>query len=608
MPGIAGIIQQTPAPERSTQVLEMAKRMRHERRWRCGHLEFGRLNLAAGWACRQGTFADCPPVWNEDRTVCLIFNGEEYSVGDELSTLKLAGHREVRDDASALVHWYEELDEEFFVRLNGWFSGLLVDLRHGTATLFNDRYGLSRVYCYESPEGFFFASEAKSLLSVLPHLREIDEKGLAEYFSCGCVLQNRSLFRDVTLLPGGSAWTFHRDGRVEKCRYFSPESWERRERLTPRAYGERLREVFGRVAPRYLRGRERVAMSLTGGLDSRMILAWAKAEPGELPCYTFGGPYRDCADVRIARDLARTCSQSHATLRVGEGFFKEFSSLAEETVYLTDGNMDVSGAVELYVNRRAREIAPVRLTGNYGSEILRSNVAFGPRRQDPNLFSPDFYNLIQEAEETYREEAAGNQLSFIAFKQVPWHHYSRLALEQSQLTLRSPFLDNELVALAYQCPEELAASPQPLLQLIAEGNPAFEAIRTDRAWRRGPASLLANLAHRWRELTAKAEYAYDYGMPDWLVRFDHFFKGLHLEKCFLGRHKFYHFRVWYRDQLASVVREILLDSRASGLPYLNERLVRAKVEGHLKGRCNFTLGIHRLLTVELIRRRLVEQN
>ena len=48
-------------------------------------------------------------------------------------------------------------------------------------------------------------------------------------------------------------------------------------------------------------------MSLTGGLDSRMILAWAQAAPGSLPCYTFGGPYRDCADVRIARQLATIC-------------------------------------------------------------------------------------------------------------------------------------------------------------------------------------------------------------------------------------------------------------------------------------------------------------
>ena len=77
------------------------------------------------------------------------------------------------------------------------------------------------------------------------------------------------------------------------------------------------------------------------------------------------------------------------------------------------------------------------------------------------LFTPEFCQLLDEAEETYRTESAGHRLPFIAFKQVPWHHYSRLAVEQSQLVPRSPFLDNELVALAYRAPPELATVAAP---------------------------------------------------------------------------------------------------------------------------------------------------
>jgi asparagine synthase (glutamine-hydrolysing) len=266
--------------------------------------------------------------------------------------------------------------------------------------------------------------------------------------------------------------------------------------------------------------------------------------------------------------------------------------------------MDVSGAVELHVNRRAREMAPVRLTGNYGSEILRSNVAFRPGRLDLDLFTPEFQKLLQEAEATYREEAKGHRLSFIVFKQVPWHHYSRLSLEQSQLTVRSPFLDNDLVALAYQVPPELATSPLPLLQLIAEGNPLLETVPTDRALRRRPAPLFSRVGQAFQEFTAKAEYAYDYGMPDWAARTDRVFKPLHLEKLFLGRHKFYHFRVWYRDQLASSVKEVLLDGQSLAGSHLNLREARERVTGHLDGKCNFTLGIHKILGTELLQRSL----
>jgi asparagine synthase (glutamine-hydrolysing) len=209
-----------------------------------------------------------------------------------------------------------------------------------------------------------------------------------------------------------------------------------------------------------------------------MLLAWTNRQPGSLPCYTFGGPLRDCWDVRIARELAQVAGQPHTTIRIEEDFFKQFPRLAEQSVYLSDGTMDVTGAVELYVNRKARETAPVRLTGNYGSEILRSNVAFRPGKLDRTLFTPEFNRLLDDAAETYRLEANVPRLSFIAFKQVPWHHYGRFSIEQSQLTPRSPFLDNDLVRLAYRVPTETATSPQRLLALISSGNAKLDRVRT----------------------------------------------------------------------------------------------------------------------------------
>ena len=162
----------------------------------------------------------------------------------------------------------------------------------------------------------------------------------------------------------------------------------------------------------------------------------------------------------------------------------------------------------------------------------------------------------------YSEEAQGNQLSFIAFKQVPWHHYARLAVEQSQITVRSPFLDNDLVALAFQAPPEAFTSLAPSLGLIAEGNPDLGSIPTDRGITY-PADRMTNRVHRSiQEFLAKAEYAYDYGMPNWLARIDKGLAPFRFERLFLGRQKFCHFRTWYRHQLAGYVKEILLDQRA----------------------------------------------
>jgi len=105
-----------------------------------------------------------------------------------------------------------------------------------------------------------------------------------------------------------------------------------------------------------------------------------------------------------------------------------------------------------------------------------------------------------------------------------------------------------------------------------------------------------------QEFTFKAEYAYDYGMPQWLARVDHLFSPLHLEKLFLGRHKLCHYRVWYRDALAGYVREILLDERTLCRPYLERKGVEAIVNGHTEDGLNYTSAIHKLLSLELLQR------
>jgi asparagine synthase (glutamine-hydrolysing) len=303
--------------------------------------------------------------------------------------------------------------------------------------------------------------------------------------------------------------------------------------------------------------------------------------------------------------VADACGQAHRTIPLDEPFFAQFPALAEQTVYLTDGAMDVTGAVELYVNRLAREIAPVRLTGNYGSEILRGNVAFRPRNLTGGWFAPGLLEQTRAAARTYAEEAAGRRLSFIAFKQVPWHHYARFAVEQSQLAVRSPFLDNELVALAFRAPPEAASSLDSSLHLIADGNPRLGRIPTDRGITYPAGGLLNHLRRAVQEFLAKAEYAYDYGMPDWLARIDKCFAALRLERLFLGRQKFCHFRTWYRRQFAGYLKQVLLDAPARSRSHVNGPGLEPMVMAHIQGTRNHTVEIHKLLSLELIHRQLL---
>ena len=138
-------------------------------------------------------------------------------------------------------------------------------------------------------DAFYFAGEAKAILAVLPELRRADPRGLGEFVAVGCVLENRSLFEGIQVLPPGSAWTF-RNGSIErKATYFQPQEWEQQTPLEPEAYYRELRDVFSRNLPRYFNGNQPIGMSLTGGMDTRAVMAWRKPGPGTLPCYTFGG-------------------------------------------------------------------------------------------------------------------------------------------------------------------------------------------------------------------------------------------------------------------------------------------------------------------------------
>ena len=484
----------------------------------------------------------------------------------------------------------------------------MLDFRSGKTVLFNDRYGLSRIYAHETKDGFYFSSEAKSLLKVLPALRRIDPQGLGEFFSCGSVLQNRTMFSGISLLPPGSVWTFVQGRVVEKRTYFKIESWENQQRLSAPEYYERLKETWRRLLPRYFRGSDGIGLSLTGGVDSRMILSWAQRTAGSLPCYTFGGRYRDCADVKISRQLAAVCGQQHSVLGIGDEFLSRFPALAAKSVYVTDGAMDVTGAVDLHVQALARKIAPVRITGTNGGEILRSLVVFGPSVLCQELLDPGMAQQVQLAAQTYAQELRGRPLSFTAFKQAPWHMGSKFVLERSLVTLRMPYFDNDLIALVYQGPDEAAASNEFSLRLSVDGNPALKRIGTDHGGAPSGIPGMQRLHAMFQKITSRAEYACDYAMPQSLAKMDHLLAPLHWERLFLGRHKTSHFRLYYRDELREYVRDTLLDSRALGRSYLDRAATERAVAGHLAGKRNSTREIHKLLTVELIQRQLMEQN
>jgi len=296
------------------------------------------------------------------------------------------------------------------------------------------------------------------------------------------------------------------------------------------------------------------------------------------------------------------CQQPYNVISVGNEFLSRFPHYAERSLYLMDGCIDIHRSPDLYLSERAREIAPVRMTGLYGDEILRYHLAFKPVELASGLFRPELLSYMRQAKATYSRLRQQHPLSFSVFRQAPWHHYPILALEQTQVTVRTPFLDNDFVRTVFRAPRSASANNDLRVRLIGDGNPALQRIRTDRGFGGRPGQILPAVSRGFLEFTFKAEYAYDYGMPQWLARIDHLLSLLQLERLFLGRHRMFHFRVWYRDALSTYVRQMLLDPRTLSRPYIERKGLETIVRGHLKGNQNYTMEIHKLLTLEFLHR------
>ena len=170
MPGIVGIITKIPSPEAERQLRRMVSSLRHEPFYETGTWTDESLGIYVGWAATPKAFSDRVPLHNESGDISLIFSGEDYPEPATRRRLKERGHDVDAHRLSYLAHLYED-DRAFPAGLNGRFHGLVIDQALGRATLFNDRFGMHRLYYHESKAAFYFAAEAKAILAVRPELR-----------------------------------------------------------------------------------------------------------------------------------------------------------------------------------------------------------------------------------------------------------------------------------------------------------------------------------------------------------------------------------------------------------------------------------------------------
>ena len=568
-------------------VAAMVATMQHESFYESGACSAPEIGVYAGWTAHPRSFAaqrsaaDGPPdlVW--------AWSGE--CVGE-------AGGADIANS-------YARLGDGFVRELNGLFSGLLIDRERGRALLFNDRYGLERIYFHETTDAVYFASEAKALLHVLPGLRALDDDGVAQVLAFGCTHGRQTLFRGVSLLEGGSLWSFAH-GESRRQRYMTPACLEKQPVLSLQAFNDEFAATFKKALPRYVGDGAGVGISLTAGLDTRMIMACLPTTPIRPITYTFSGQSERTLDERIAARVAAARGLDHRVLRIGADFLSDYGSYVDKTAYVTDGCFGATGAHEVYLNAAARQLAPIRLTGNFGSEVLRSMSTFKPLGLSQDMFTSDFGHVVASSARTGAE--ADHPVTFSVFREIPSSLFGSLAAGRSQVTFRTPYLDNDIVSLAYRAPSEARRSPDSALRLIGASDPGLGRIPTDRGivgGGHGPAHALRRI---FAEATFKLDYLHKEGLPHWLSPLDPAIGGLSMFGI-LGLHKYLPYRRWFRNELRGYVSQVLSDARTRQMPYWNGAFLKSVEQDHVAGRRNYVREINAVLTLEAVDRLLIRR-
>lgn len=587
MPGILGLVTERPRAWAEEELSRMLAPLRHEPFYVCGSLALPQIGLYLAWVGREGSPLASMPLKAEDGSI-LITSG----------AIPLGGAR-----TPVTNSWNDLAQADSISRCEGMFQGVVVNSTGATATLFNDRYGMHRWYQSQTADTFYFAPEAKAILAVRPDTRTLRPDSLAEFLALGCVLDNKSLFAGIDLLPAATRLTVQ-GGKVEKRdTYFDPRTWEALTSLPAGEFRELVTNAF-RTSMRSLPhgDNEPISVAITGGLDTRAIMAWSNYPPGMLPCYTYGSEYRDSRDVQIGRRVAAVCQQPHQVLTIGKDFLSRFTHYAERCTYLSEGTLTVANAPDLYLSEVARQVSPAKIVGTWGSEILRRAVLFKPRVVESDLYAPELGAHYETATAGYRRLRALHPVTFAAFPQNQWFQFGIEALEQTQLTIHAPFLAHELVRAAYQAPVDDHSDVR--LHLIRQGNSKLARIPSDRAASPDAPRVLALLGRAIHEFTFKAEYALDMGMPFWLAPIHRAIGPWTLDPMFIGRHKFLRFRHWYRTELASTLRDVLEDPGVLNWPYWKASKVKQTVQEHASGTVNHTTTLHTLLTLAFLRRSL----
>lgn len=487
MCGIAGIFRATGAIETDRAALGVMLRCMphrgpdgsgvfHEGPVAMGMVRLSIIDLAGGHQ----------PLYNEDKSVALVCNGEAYNFVEVRADLERRGHRfHTHSDLETINHLYEDHGDDFVQHLRGMYVGSLWDAKRQRLVIFRDRLGEKPLYVYEADGVVVFASELRTLLVGVDAIggmsRELDAAAISDYFHFAYPVEPLTPLKHVRKLNAGHLLVLERD-QAGKVRSTERKYWNLLD--TPALDGDPrqlIEQQLDEVSRLIIRSDVPVGVALSSGLDSSLIALLAaraakETGKGEIHAFTVGYQGRpECDERADAKALADHLGIPFHAVEIDER--EMLDQFVDMVIARDDPIADISGQGYFAVARASRQAGvPVLLLGHGGDELFWGY--------------PWVRDAVKETERKrrFRSSRAKGFLSYSPFKSVaqmggrrPW------ARSLGGLSHAWPTIRRDLQSPSGQC-------------VFYDITPDFSRVAASRQWLFTDAFLEATQdmpPHRW---------------------------------------------------------------------------------------------------------------
>jgi asparagine synthase (glutamine-hydrolysing) len=619
MCGIAGLLSLSDKPVFAEEVEAMCDAMVHRGPDDAGYYSDDRVAMGMRRLSIIDLSTGHQPVHNEDKTVWVVFNGEIYNFKTLRASLERQGHQFYTEtDTEIIVHLYEQYGERCVEKMRGMFAFAVWDSRRKRLLLARDRIGVKPLFYTVSGGRLAFGSELKVLLQLPDVERRLNWESVNHLFTTMCTPASESIVEGVhKLRPGHILTASARDGiRIREYwdvvfdpDYGKPEQY----------FIERLRDLLEQSVRLRMVSDVPVGAFLSGGIDSSAVVAtMSRIGTGRIKTFSIGFTEQEYSELVYARQVAQEFDTDHHELVLEPNvlgiiddlawFLDEpfgdssaiptymVSKMASEhvTVVLSgDGGDELFAGYDRYlVERRERQMAkipePLRQAagligrsmreGMKGRNFLRHLALNGADRyvdacvlfrdlQKASLFTPDAYREMQDRdpESFWRNFLQKNRLHWLsALQYLDIKNYlpndimtkvDRMSMAHS-IEAREPLLDHRLVEFAATIPPELKLKGATTKYIFKK---AMEGILPNEILYRPKRGFAVPLGH------------------------------------------------WFRGQLGSFVRDLLLSPTSIDRGIFNRQYIERLIEMNDRGR-PLDLQLWTLITFELWCRRFIDES